>query len=154
MPWQAGCSRAEFVGRYEVLETIAVADCALEIYGEDLDDLFVTAARALAETMVDPVTLPPTVVRALRLEAPSLDLLLYDWLSELIYLKDSERLVFPKAEVRVETDGSCRLAAQIAGGPLDPARTALRADVKAVTFYRFSVERHGRGWLARVVLDI
>ena len=142
------------VGRYEVLETIAVADCALEIYGDDLDDLFATAARALAETMVDPVTLPPTAERRLRLEAPSLDLLLYDWLSELIYLKDSERLVFPQAEVRIETDRSCRLAARLAGGPLDPARTALRADVKAVTFYRFSIERQDHGWCARVVLDI
>jgi SHS2 domain-containing protein len=142
------------MGRYEVLETIAVADCALEIYGNDLDDLFATAARALAETMVDPITLVPTVERTLRLEASSLDLLLFDWLSELIYLKDSERLVFPRAEVRVEADGPCRLAARLAGGPLDPSRTAPRADVKAVTFYRFSVERHGRGWLARVVLDI
>ncbi|HXG02171.1 MAG TPA: archease [Candidatus Binatia bacterium] len=142
------------MGRYEVLETIAVADCALEIHGEDLDDLFATAGRALAETMVDPATLVPTVERTLRLEAPSLDLLLFDWLSELIYLKDSERLVFPRVEARVEADGPCRLAARLAGGRLDPPRTALRADVKAVTFHRFSVERHGRGWLARVVLDI
>jgi hypothetical protein len=33
------------MGRYEVLETVAIADCALDIEGIDLADLFATAAR-------------------------------------------------------------------------------------------------------------
>lgn len=147
-------AQPDAVGRYEVLETIALADCALDIHGEDLDDLFATAARAMAETMVDPTTVAPTVEWTVHLDAASLDLLFYDWLSELVYLKDGERLVFPRAEVRVHPDAPCRLAARLTGGPLDPVGTALRADVKAVTFHRFSLEREGRGWRARVVLDI
>jgi SHS2 domain-containing protein len=67
------------VGRHEFLEAIAVADCAVEIEGDDLDDLFATAARALAEVMVDPATVRATTERRLELAAPSLDLLLYDW---------------------------------------------------------------------------
>jgi SHS2 domain-containing protein len=45
-----GCS----MGRYETLDDVAIADCALRIEGTDLDDLLATAARALAEAMVDP----------------------------------------------------------------------------------------------------
>jgi len=37
------------MGRYVVLEDVAVADCALEIDGRDLNDLFETVARAVAE---------------------------------------------------------------------------------------------------------
>jgi hypothetical protein len=34
------------VGSWNVLDTIAIADCALEIHADDLEDLFATAARA------------------------------------------------------------------------------------------------------------
>jgi len=142
------------VGRHEFLESVAVADCAVEIEGDDLDDLFATAARALAEVMVDPATVPATVERSLELTAPSLDLLLYDWLSELIYVKDSEQLVFPGVEVHVTEGSPSRLTARLAGGPIDRATTALRADAKAVTFHQFALEPRARGWRARVVIDI
>jgi SHS2 domain-containing protein len=136
------------------LESVAVADCAMDVEGDDLDDLFATAARALTEVMVDPATVPARVERRLTLTAPSLDLLLYDWLSELIYLKDSEQLVFPRAEARVSQGTPCRLEARLAGGPIDRATTALRADAKAVTFHQFRLVPSERGWRARVVIDI
>ncbi len=142
------------MGRHVFLESVAIADCAMEVDGDDLDDLFATAARALAEVMVDPTTVPSSVERRLTLTAPSLDLLLYDWLSELIYLKDSEQLVFPLAEARVAEGAPCRLDARLAGGPIDRATTALRADAQAVTLPQVARERRVRGWRARRVLDI
>jgi hypothetical protein len=39
------------VGSWNALDAIAIADCALEIHGGDLDDLFATAGRALADVM-------------------------------------------------------------------------------------------------------
>ena len=142
------------MGRYEFLEEVALADCAMDVEASDLDDLFATAASALAEVMVDPATVPNTVERTIALTAPQLDLLLYDWLSELIYRKDRDREVFPWAEVRVSGTGPFELAARVRGGALDPERTALRADAKAVTFHQFTVEPRGAGWHARVVIDI
>jgi len=142
------------VGRWEFLEEVAVADCAVEVEGTDLDDVFATAAEALAEVMVDPATVAPVAERTLTLSAPSLDLLLYDWLAELIYLKDSERMIFTRAEVHVTQDPPCALTARLRGGPIDPGRTALRADAKAVTLHRFALERAPDGWRARVVVDI
>jgi SHS2 domain-containing protein len=142
------------MGRHEILEGVAVADCAMQVEGDDLDDLFATAATAVAELMVDPTTVPLTVERRVTLTAPALDLLLYDWLSELIYLKDSEQLVFPVAHVEVRRDSPCRLEARMSGGVIDRERTGLRADPKAVTLHQFTVEPRARGWRARVVIDI
>ncbi len=104
------------MGRFEFLEDVALADCAVEIEGRDLDDLFETAAAALAELMVDPTTVPITSERAIELEAAALDLLLYDWISELIFLKDRDREVFPRCEVRVSGDGPFHVKALIRGG--------------------------------------
>lgn len=142
------------MGRFTVLDDIALADCALDIEGADLDDLFETAARALAELMVDPATVPRGTPRTVTLEASRIDLLLFDWLSELIYLKDRHREVFTHVRVRVDGQGPCRLVARLEGGTIDPERTELRADAKAVTFHRFVVEPTGDGWRARLVIDI
>jgi SHS2 domain-containing protein len=142
------------MGHYEVLETVALADCALEIEGVDLDDLFATAARALAELMVDPATLGRDLERHVDLAAPAVDLLLFDWLGELIALKDAEGAAFPEVQVHVEHGTPWQLHARLAGGRLHgDATVALRADPKAVTFHLFRVEPCSGGWRARVVID-
>ncbi len=142
------------MGRYRFLEEVALADCAVEVEGSDLDDLFATAASALAELMVDPATVPATVERSITVTAPQLDLLLYDWLSELIYRKDRDREVFTRALVRVSGSGPYELTARVEGGVIDPELTALRADAKAVTFHQFALERNEQGWRAQLIIDI
>lgn len=46
------------------------------------------------------------------------------------------------------------LDAMARGERIDPARHNQRADVKAVTLHRFSLQETPAGWEARVVLDI
>ncbi len=142
------------MGHWTVVESIALADWAFDVEGEDLDDLFATAARALVDLMIDPATLPVTVTRTVALSAPSLDLLLFDWLAELIYLKDAERLAFPGVTVTVSQGSPATLTARLEGGVIDRQHTALRADPKAVTFHQFRIEPAGPGWRARIVIDI
>jgi SHS2 domain-containing protein len=142
------------VGRWRVVEDVALADCALEVDGADLDDLFETVAVALAELMVDPATLAVTVDRSISLQADTFDLLLYDWISELIFLKDRDSAVFPRCEVRTEGGEPCSLTAQVMGGVIDRERTALGVDPKALTLHRFALDRRDGGWRARLVIDI
>lgn len=135
------------------LDEIAVADCAIEVVGRDVNDLFETVARAVAEIMVDPATMTVTVQREIELTASALDLLLFDWIAELIFLKDSEQLICTETAVTV-TSPPWQLRARAAGGRIDRARTILRADVKAPTLYQFAVEEVANGWRARIVLDV
>jgi SHS2 domain-containing protein len=142
------------MGRYHVLDEVAVADFAVDIDGDDLPDLFATAARALAELMVDPSTLGAAVEAGVTLSAPELDLLLYDWLSELIFRKDRDGEIFFAADIEVTGASPYRLDARLRGGVIDRETTSLRADAKAVTFHQLTVERSNGGWRARVVIDI
>ena len=104
--------------------------------------------------MVDPATLSITIVRTVSIEAPKLDLLLYDWLSEMIYLKDRDRQVFPAARVTISGMGPFKLDATVQGGVIEPKRAALGADPKAITFHHFLLEQIADGWRARFVIDI
>jgi SHS2 domain-containing protein len=118
-------------------------------------DLFETAAAALGELMVDPATVQPTVHRTITLAAAELDLLPYDWLSELIFRRDRDGEVYTRTKVDIKGSGPFRLAAEVEGGFLNPAHVELRSDPKAVTFHQFALEPTKRGGCrARIVIDI
>jgi SHS2 domain-containing protein len=143
------------VGEFQFVDDVALADCAVDLAGRDLDDLFETAAAALAALMIaDASTLGSRADRTIALEAAALDLLLFDWLSELIFLKDRDGEVFPSCRARVTGDGPYRIDARATGGAIEPGRTALGADAKAVTLHQLAVTRTADGWSARVVIDI
>lgn len=139
---------------YRYLEDVAIADAAFEAWGRDLGELFEAAALATFEVMVDLGGVVPRVRKEIELESKELDRLLYDWLSELVYLKDAEAMLFSHFKVRIEMDGMYRLRAEAVGEEIDQARHRLRADVKAVTYHLFSLGRSEEGYKAMVVLDI
>jgi SHS2 domain-containing protein len=141
---------------YKFLEEIGTADIAFEAVGRDLPELFRDAADATMNVMIDNLdAIEPRETRNIELSNEKIDMLLFDFLQELIYFKDAERLLLRTREVRIdERDQKCFLKAEAAGEPLDAARHHQRADVKAVTLHDFSVEKEDGGWKARVLLDI
>ena len=143
-------------GSYRFRDDIAVADAAFEARGETLEDLFVAAADATMNTMVEDLGKIRDRRRVpIRVDASAEDLLLFHLLQELIYYKDAERLLLRVPAVRIErTDRGLVLTAEAFGEELDPARHSLMADVKAVTLYRFRVAQIAGGWEATVVLDV
>ncbi|MBI4361900.1 MAG: archease [Euryarchaeota archaeon] len=141
---------------FRFLEDVALADVAFEARGRTLSALFRNSARALGETMVDPRRVQGRVERRVELEHMEVERLLYRFLSEVVFLKDSERLLLPRCRARVSGGPPFRLDANLSGEHIDDVRhgPALRNDVKAVTMHLFEVSRGPRGWTARVVLDI
>lgn len=139
---------------FRYLEGVALADAAFEAEGTTLEELFQASARAVTEVMVDPSALLPSEEHTVRLQADTLERLLFSWLNELVYLKDAEAFLLKEAKVRLWRDGGERLEATLIGERIDPDRHALRSDVKAVTYHLFEVKQERERWVARVVLDI
>ena len=141
---------------YHYLEDIGTADIAFEATGRDLAELFSDAADATMNVMIDNLdAIEPRKTRHIELSSDGIEMLLFDFLQELIYFKDAERLLLRVRDVPIEErDEKYFLKAKAAGEPLDAARHYQRADVKAVTLHDFSVEKENGGWKARVLLDI
>ena len=141
---------------YHYLEDIGTADIAFEATGRDLAELFNAAADATMNVMIDNLeAIEPREARHIELSSDEIDMLLFDFLQELIYFKDTERLLLRVHDARIEQrDGNYLLKAETAGEVLDAARHHQRADVKAVTLHGFSVEKKNDGWKTRVLLDI
>lgn len=146
---------------YSYIEGISMADVAYDARGETPSDLFVSAGLALEEVQVDLNTVEQKIEKEIQLSAPTIGDLLYDFLQELIFLKDAEQLVFNEFTIRIEEEHDVEeeenvltLYCTAKGDTINHEKQKLGQDVKAVTLHHFNVEETAQGWVARVVLDI
>ncbi len=141
---------------YHYLEDVGTADIAFEATGCDLPELFTAAADATMNVMIDNLdAIESRETRQIELSNDNVEMLLFDFLQELIYFKDAKRLLLRARETQIdEKGGAYFLKVRVTGEQLDAARHQQRADVKAVTFHGFYVKKHDGGWKAKVLLDI
>jgi SHS2 domain-containing protein len=141
---------------YEYLSDIALSDVAFRAWGDSIDALFVAAADATLNVMVEDLnSVENRLSRRFQIRESSEEMLLFSFLQELIFLKDAEQLLLriPRVDISREKE-ICSLSAEAAGENLNPLKHQVVADVKAVTLYRFNLKETLRGWEATVVLDI
>jgi SHS2 domain-containing protein len=141
---------------YRYLEHIAIADVAFEAWGDTMEEVFISAADATMNVMVEDLnTIYDREHRSIHLEADAIDMLLFQLLQELIYYKDAEQLLLRVPNVHIESqDGQFTLSAEAYGEGINALKHELNVDVKAVTLHRFRMEQTPKGWEATVILDI
>lgn len=135
---------------YETFEH--TADLGLRARAPNLNALFADAARGLFAMIVPELaSVRANLSLEFALEGTALDLLLFDWLNELLYTYETRHLLFSDFDVRIDAG---RLTATARGEPLDRSRHVLDHEVKAITYHDLCVERDGDEWLAEVIVDI
>lgn len=136
-------------GGWEALEH--TADVGIRATGPDLRSTFAWATRGLLEIVGvwEPADVPERDVE-LEVEARDLEALLVDWLSEVLYVQDSDDVVVASIELSgprgTSLSGRLGVAARV--------RDAEGTQVKAVTYHKVSVTERPEGWVAEVYLDI
>lgn len=142
--------------KFKFLENITTADAAFLAYGKTLPELFENTALALFETMAETKKVKPAKSYRLQVTGYKFEDLLFDFLSELVFLKDEQGMVFSKFKVKIKKLDASRysLDANIWGEKINPTRHNLKVDVKAVTRHLFTIKKEEEKFLARVVLDI
>ncbi len=129
------------------------ADIMFEAYGNSLNKLFENSALATEATMVDLKQIKQDTQRKVNLKNQSIETLLYDFLSELLYFKDAELLLFSDIKVEIKKNKIYFLKAILYGEKLTEEHSQ-KVDVKAVTFHKFEIKKRARDYVARVILDI
>lgn len=140
--------------QFRFLSDIAISDICFEAYGKSLNQLFENSALALEEVMVETKSIEVQETRKLAVNAESLPDLLFRFLEELVFLKDTQQLLVKRAIVHAVNAKQKKLVAQLAGSQIDPVKQHLRTDVKAITYHMFNLEKSDKGWTARVVVDV
>ena len=128
------------------------ADLGLRIRSDTLDGLFADAARCLFSVLVANLDdVQPVEEVTFTLDPDDYDLLLFDWLAELLYTFETRKLLLSQFDVHVGEDG---MHATARGEPLDTSRHVMAHEIKAITYHELKVERTDDCWLAEVIVDI
>ena len=128
------------------------ADLGLRVRAPDLAALFRDAARGLFAIVVEPEPHgEPIGRREFAIDGGSYDYLLFDWLNELLFVFDAQRVLLGGFDVTVTERGLMAFASEF---DLGGGEYRLLHEVKAITYHGLRVEKTSGGWLAEVIVDI
>ena|SRR3989338_2935059 len=139
---------------YKFIEGLTTADVAFEAKGKTLKQLFESAALAMFDIMANPKKVGKKIIKKFSLEEDNLENLMFKFLDEIIFFKDSDALVFNSSEVIVKEGIKLKLTATLYGDRIDYKKQELKVDPKAVTMHKFEVKKEKGDYIARVVVDI
>ena len=137
--------------KYELLDH--TADIGIIISAKDLRTLFVNAALAMFEVIVerkDSKKALKTQPVKLNLQADNLKELFVRWLGELLSISDSKGLIFTKITIEEFTETQIKA---VALGAKTSEFRGLR-EVKAVTHHELKIEKEKDRYSAEVIFDV
>ncbi len=141
---------------FKLLEEETTGDFAFEATASTLTELFEIAGLATMTAMVDTKKLGPSEnTIKFSVSAKTLSLLLYEYLTEIIFIKDVDYVFFTKFDVAIEYSNNIySLVCKGKTTPINPSTQTHYSDVKAVTMHNLVIEKRDGVWYCKVILDI
>ena len=136
--------------RYKLLDH--TADIMFEVYGKSLNELFKNSAIATFDVMVKRSSVDSKIKKEINLTNKDPEKLLFEFIEELIYLKDADYLVFKDFKIKI--NGKYELKAIAQGDKINPKKHKLLLDVKAITLHKYKLSKTKIGYKAVIILDI
>ncbi len=141
---------------FEIVEGLTSADIAVRIYAHSIEELLKTAAFAMLKILLaNPEEFNPQLTQRIDIEAESMEMLLYRFLDELVFLKDARRFLALFDGGTIEHSGGIyALRGIIAVDSIDVTRHRFNVDIKAVTLHGLLCQKKNDGYIAQVVFDV
>ncbi len=133
--------------RFEELDH--TADVGIRVYGATVEELFENAAAGMFSLVVDLDAVKPRGEMEVRVKAEDLEGLMVNWLQELLFLHETQHLLFGEFDVAID---GLDLTGRARGEAIDKRRHELKLVVKAVTYHRLRIDPD-KG-VAEVIFDI
>ncbi len=141
---------------YKFIEDVAIADVAFEATGKTIKELFESAGLAVTNTMVKKIdSIKLDVEKQISVESDTIEMLLFNFMQDIIFYKDAELLIFGRYDVEIKHQGKkWKLDAKASGEKLDMKKHELLVDVKAVSLHNYKIEEKKDGWRTEIILDV
>ena len=135
---------------YELIDH--TADVGIKAYGKNLSEAFENAAKAMFDIITDKSEIESLGQCDIKLEAPDLEQLLVDFLSELLFLNSAKNLVFGFFKVEIDEKKKC-LFAHVFGEKYNISKHKIGSEIKAVTYHMLEVNNK-KPYHVQVIFDI
>ena len=139
--------------KFEFFEV--TADTGYWAYGNTIEESFENAGLAMFEVMTNTANVSQIIKKEITVISEDKVSLLYDWLSELLFLHDTEFIFFSEFKVKITKEHTeYKLIAEISGEEIDYTKHNQSNEVKAVTFHLMEIQKENGIYKSRVILDI
>jgi len=135
--------------KYKFIDELK-SDVLFEVYGKNLKKLFANAAEALFSIICQVDKIKPEKEEIFEMKGEDLESTMWNWLSGLIAIVDTEHMFFSKFEI-IEVDET-HVKAKMYGEEAKPELG--ETVVKSLTNYKYEVEKIPKGYKATISLDI
>jgi SHS2 domain-containing protein len=135
---------------YQIIDH--AADIGIIVQAADIKDLFMRAAYAMTDIMVEGDIEGKRVRRELTVEGEDLPDLMVRWLGEVLYLFEAEKLIV--RDIEITSVSETELESVLSLVRFRKGRHQIAREIKGVTYHQISVERKDGEWEARIIFDI
>lgn len=140
---------------YKIIEDTATADIAFRAYGESLEEAFSNSGLCLFNIITDIDKVETKLEKEIEIKSEDKESLLFDFLSEFLYIFDTENFIFSKIDTKIDEDRkNLKLKAISKGEKFNPNKHSIKSEVKAVSYFDMKIEEKDGKWMCQVVLDL
>jgi tRNA nucleotidyltransferase (CCA-adding enzyme) len=128
------------------------ADIGIRGIAPTLEQAFEQTALAMTAVITNPDQISASKAISIRCKAPDNELLLLDWINELVYEMAVQGLLFKRFQVDI-TDGN--LSATAFGEAIDRQKHQPAVEIKGATFTELRVyQQPDSSWVAQCIVDV
>ncbi len=135
---------------FELLEH--PSDIGVRARGTTREETLVAVSKGLVSILVDPANLRPAEERFFKATGSDETTLIINWLNEILFFFDTERMVF--VEFLIDSWTEDEIIGHARGERLDIQRHEFRTAVKAATYHQFESRQTLDGWEIQVFVDV
>ena len=135
---------------FEIIET--TADIGIRAFGTTWAELYANAALGMFSLITNLDSIQDKLEKSIEVQGDNREYLLVQWLNELIFLFDTQMMLFHRFEII--TINEKHIKARCIGEKVEKSRHEIKVAIKSATYHKLKVEKAEKGYLAEVILDI
>lgn len=124
------------------------SDVGIIAYGKDQKEIFENAAYGMFSLIADLDRVKPRQSLQIKVEGDDLDALLVNWLNELLYYHDSQRLLLKEFKINKLTNTD--LEVEVRGEKINLEKHSVYKSIKAATYNQLQISKNQ----ATIVFDV
>ena len=126
------------------------ADVKIRARALTLDALFTEAFLALMQVVYG-TDRKGGMKKEIQIESDTIESLVCDFLSEILFIAEVEGLVFSRADITIK---GLRLTSVLHGEPFDPVRHSSGTEVKGISYSGLVIQKDANGYMLDILFDV
>ena len=138
---------------YEYFDT--TADIGIKIESNTINEAFKASAKATLNLITDTEKIEENINKKVKITSEDEYALLYDWITELLILLDSENYMTKKCNIQITKENDeYKLEGTLAGDIYNTEKYSYKTEVKAITYHEMEIKIAPENVSIKFILDL